>query len=286
MYVMTWQLLVIISILFFSFSTILQKILLRNDKTDPMAFSIFFQLFVGIIIGMFGFVTLGLSFPNVIPLFFNLIIMIIVYALGNIFLFKALQKIDVSEFTVIFSGRTVCTIIASSLLLKEGLNFHQYIGMILILISIIFVTVRTFSFGFSKQEFYALASAVCFGLATTNDRFLLGHFQLYTYVAMAFIIPALCTIPIYPSSISHMSIFLKSKFLIRMFVLCFLYAISAICFFSALQIGNNSSQIASINQVTVIFTVLLSIFILKERENIFKKMIGAVLSFIGIILLG
>lgn len=283
---MTWQVLIGISVLCFAFSTILQKILLRNEKTDPMAFSIVFQLITGIFIGLFGWITIGFKLPDLSPLILNLALMTLLYALGNVFLFKSLQKIDASVFAVIFSGRALFTILASSILLKEGLSLNQFAGTVLILASIVLVTLKSTKLTFSRYELFALLAAVCFGLETTNDRMLLGRFEIYSYVFLAFVIPSLFTVPLYPRSILKMGEFLRVPLALKMSLLCIIYATSAITFFTALQIGNNSSQIASINLTAVIVTVLLSVVILKEREIILRKIAGAILSFFGILLLG
>lgn len=283
---MSWQVLIAISITFYSVSTLLQKIILRHEKTDAMAFSIFFQLLVGVIIGAFGFVTTDMSLPNLFAYLPNLLIMTILYTGGNIFLFKSLQKIDASIFTVIFSARNLFTIFASTIFLNEGLNFHQFWGMGLILVAIILISLKSTKLTFSRAEFFALLAALGFGLALTNDRILLSHFNLYPYVFLAFVIPALVTIPLYPKSAAQMGVFLKAPFVAKIFLLCVLYAVSAITFFQALQIGSNSSQIVSVNQVNVVLTVILSAVILKERTDLVKKVFASILSFAGLILLG
>ena len=72
--------------------------------------------------------------------------------------------------------------------------------------------------------------------------------------------------------------------MIKMLLLCVLYATQAILFFAALQMSKNSSRIASINLVSVIVTVLMAIAFLKEKGDLAQKLLGAVSSFIGLIL--
>jgi len=45
-----------------------------------------------------------------------------------------------------------------------------------------------------------------------------------------------------------------------------------------------ASQIAAINQAQVIITVLLAVLLLKEKDNLLRKLIAAVLVTIGVIL--
>lgn len=69
-----------------------------------------------------------------------------------------------------------------------------------------------------------------------------------------------------------------------MAVLSLVFTVSAICLFAALQSSPNSSQIATINLLNIVLIVVLSIIFLKERDNIPKKLLGAVSSLVGLIL--
>lgn len=161
----------------------------------------------------------------------------------------------------------------------------QFIGAGLLLSGVLLVTIKAFKINFNKGELFALLAAVFFGFATTNDRFILKSFNLYPYVALAFIVPPIFMAIAYPKSISKMKVFLEKKILIKMILLCVIYAISSVTFFAALQSSSNSSQITTVNLTSVILTVILSIIFLKERDFLVRKILGAILSFAGLILL-
>lgn len=280
----SWFLLIVISVFLFAVSTILQRLLLKDDKSDPVAYSIIFQIIVGLIIGVFGFLFGSMNFSNIKPVFFNILLMTLLYILANVFTFKALKKIEASEYTIIFSSRVLFTIIASSIFLREKLTFQQFGGAMLILVAIFLATYNKTKIRFGKGELLALLGAMSIGFETTNDRMILSSMKLYPFVTIAFIVPAIVMLFIFPKSLPKMKIFLDKKLLSRMLTFSFLYAISSITFFAALQIGNNSSQIAVINQTSTIVIVLLGIIFLKERFNIINKLLAAVLSVIGVIL--
>ncbi len=282
---MNWQILIIVSVIFASLSTILQRILLKNDKSDPVAYSIFFQLLVGMFIGSVGFFTGQMNMPrNLLFIVPNLILMTLLYGVGNVFLFKALKQINASIFTVVFSSRALFTVIASTIFLSETLLIKQFFGVFLILAGIVLVSSKATKFNFGKGEIFAILAALCFGFANTNDRFLLKTLDVYPYVFLVFIVPALFILGINLNVISKIKVFTEKIILSKMIFLCVFYALSAITFFYALRIGNNSSQIATINLTSVILTVLLSVLILREREDFLKKIIAALLSFVGLIL--
>lgn len=78
--------------------------------------------------------------------------------------------------------------------------------------------------------------------------------------------------------------FLTKKIIWKLLLLCVIYAAGSLMFFVALQKAPNSSQVATINLTSVVVIVLLAIIFLKERAEWPKKVIGAVLSFIGLLL--
>lgn len=157
-------------------------------------------------------------------------------------------------------------------------------GTLLIILGVVLVTLKSAKVSFSRNEIYALLAGVCFGFANTNDRILLKTLNLYPFVFLAFVLPAVIVAIVKPNAARKMTAFLGKTLLTRMVVLCVVYAASAITFFAALQASPNSSQVASINLTNVILTVLLSIVFLRERTNIPKKLTGAVASFVGLIL--
>ncbi len=282
---MSWQVLSFISLISYALAILTQRVLMKNEKSDSYAYSIVFQLTTGAIIGIFGFFTAKMSFSNLQPVLLNLIITTVLWGLANIFIFSALKLIEASEFTIIFSSRILITIIASTLLLKEGLNLFQFLGVFLILSAVILVTYKSKKFSLKKGAIYALLGAVCFGLGNTNDRIALKHMELYSYVTLSFILPTLFTIIISPKSVLKIKQFLKITTLSKMLFMCILYSVSSIAFFSALQTNSNSSQTTSVSLLSVIFIVILSAIFLKERDHLTRKIIGAILSILGGIIL-
>ena len=281
---MSWQILLAISVVTYSISVLLQKILLKNDKSDPIAYSIVFQLLTGIIIGIYAIFN-GFSTPNLLPLIPNLIIMIILYGAGNVFIFSALKIVDASEFTIIFTLRSLCTIIGAIIFLNEGFSIIQLIGTILIISSIVLISWKKQKFSFSKGFIFSILAALSFGFGFTNDAFIINNFDVPSYLTIAFIIPSLGVWAVYPKSTVKMKPLFEKRTLYKLLSLTVIYAISAITIFLAYQVGKNSAQIAPLNQTSTIFTVILSIIFLKERSDLWKKLFAVVISFIGVILI-
>ncbi len=281
---MSWQILVTISVLTYSISVILQRLLLKNNKVDSVAFSIVFQLFTGVLILGYALVR-GFSTPDLFPLLPNLILMVILYGLGNVLIFKALKAVEASEFTIVFATRSLWTILAAIIFLGEVFSTKQLLGTGLILSSVALVSWQK-GLKLNSGILISALAALCFGLAFANDAFVIRNFDVPSYLAMAFILPALAVWIVTPSSASKIRSMLTKDFLSKLGLLGILYAVSAITIFLAYQVGRNAAQIAPLNQTATIVTVVLAIVFLKEKAQLARKIIGAVLSFIGVVLVG
>lgn len=282
---MSWQLLIGISVLLYAISVILQRILLKNDKSDPISFSIFFQIGVAIVIGILVLIMQGrIPLPSLNGIGWSVLAMTVSYALANIFIFKSLKVTEASRFTVIFASKTLFAILASTLFFGEGLTSTKWLGAILIIVGVIAVSIKDTKLNLNKGDLYALIAAVLFGLANTNDRFLVRYFDPYSYVVLGFLLPGLLIGVIYPNKLSLIKVYLEKTVIYKMILLCLLYGLAAVAFFASLQNAPNSSEIFSVNAFGAIITVLLSIIFLKERDYLVRKIIGAIISLSGLLL--
>jgi drug/metabolite transporter (DMT)-like permease len=281
---MSWQILLTISIFTGAFAAILQKLLVKNEDSDPIASSIVFQVVTGVVIGVFAF-TQGFKSFDIKPILFNLIAMAFLYGIGNAFLFQAFKYSEASKVSVLFASRALWSIIAAIFFLSEVFNATQAFGTLLIISSIVIISGSSLKFKFDRGEISALLAAISFGLAFVNDAFIVRNLDVPTYLTLAFIIPGLLVGLLFPKSLKNIPQFLKPAKLARLILLGIIYGISAITIFLAYQKGNNAAQIAPLQQTTTILTVILAIIFLRESSNILKKIAAAVISAIGIILL-
>lgn len=282
---MSWQLLVAISVITFSFSTILQKILLKDNKSDPVAYSIVFQILVGLLIFVYA-VSRGFRIPDFTNLYLNVILLIILYGVANAYIFKALKYSEASEFTVLFATRTLWTILGAIIFLKEKVNINIIIGAVFIFISILLISWKKHKIKINKGQFYSIIAAVFFGLAFVNDAYILRNkIDVPSYLAIGFILPALAMWLVNIKLTVKMKPLFEPKTLVRLFILAVIYSISAITIFIAYQLGKNAAQIAPLNQTSTILTGILGILILKETAGVYKKIIASIIAFIGVVLI-
>src|SRR5579859_2643586 len=171
--VLSWQFLIFVTVILFSIVTLLQRVLLKKEHSNPKAFAIFFQVLTGLIIGGFGVAVHSSALPNMGPIIWNFLLMVVLYSASSILNYTALKNIEVSSYTIIYSLRGVFAVITSTLFLHESLSLQQTIGAVLILISIVLTNMRGAKLHFRKHELFVLIAAFLVGVATTNDRYLL-----------------------------------------------------------------------------------------------------------------
>lgn len=282
---MSWQVLISINILLYSVVVLLQRTILKEKEIQPIAYTIFFGLLTGFFVAVAGFIFADMRLPNLRPLVFNLLLTTLFYGFGNLFIYKSLKLTEASKFTIIFTSRSFFTVVSASLFLREFLTVGQLIGAVLIFLAVVLVNLKKMRFSLRAGELFGFLAAVGYGFAATNDRFLFQFLPVFPYLSLAFIVPAMILSLIFRAELRDIKFFLKSRVLAKIVLISLLYTLGASAFYGALQMGENVSQIASINMVSVITTVVLAAIFLKERGNLAKKILAAGLSFFGALLL-
>jgi len=280
---MPWYFFLSIAIMAVAVSTIISRTIVAGKDSDPISFAIFFQAVAGVAVALFA-IFKGVDFSGYDLIWPNLILMTFLYAYFNIFKFKALKEDDASKFAVIFQFNTLIPVIMAILILGERVSVWQGFGVALILAGVILVTGKI-DFKKEKGEVYSVIAAILFGSAVANDFFIVKNVSVDTYVALSFLSPALILSLIYPDSVKRIKQFTTVKSLRPSLIAGALFGLAAISVYTAFKIGNNAAQISPLFQIATIVTVILGIIFLKEKENLLKKLLGAALSFIGVILI-
>lgn len=177
------------------------------------------------------------------------------------------------------------TILTVALILQEKMNWVQIGGTALIFVGIICASWEAKRLSLQKGDYLALAAALVFGLANANDRFILQQLPVYSYLVLAFLLPALVIILWKPQELRYLQTFLQPPLFAKMLLLNIFWAISAATFFAALSIAPNAAQVVMAGLTSVIVITGLSVVFLKERNHLWQKIIGAVVGFVGLMLL-
>jgi drug/metabolite transporter (DMT)-like permease len=283
---MLWQVLLGISIITYSVSMILQRMLIKNNK-DPMAFAILFQFCTAILIGIVA-VVMGFQIPNIIPLLPNFILTIVIYTLANICLFQSLSRIEASQFTILFVTRGIWTILTATIFLHESFSLIRIIGTGFILLSVFFVSYSKKGFVFNTGSLYALGAGFLFGIGYVNDAYIVKFFSSpITYSFLDFLLPAIVLWGLYYRSVRRqIKMLTKPVTLLKLSILCVIYSVFGITILLSYKYGGEASVIGAVSQSTTVVIVLLAIVFLGEKNQLLKKIVSSLLAFIGVLFLG
>lgn len=281
---MSWLTLTVLSIVIASIANILQRVLMRDDKSNPYSYAIIFHLLLGVLVLVFGLMR-GTNFSLLSGNIYMLLLASALWGACQVFLFKALQLLEVSEVTVISDLRVIVTIIASVIFLGEEFTGWNIVGAILVVTaSLLVVDVRK-GFKFNKGVWYTLAMALFAGLAIVADSANVQQYDVLAYSTFSNFLSGFFILAFYPKALKQWRHFVQSRFLVKMVPLAVFSATQGVLYLFALTYGGNTAQVGTIRQSSIILNVLLAIIFLNERGKIWHKLVAAVLVTAGVFLL-
>lgn len=280
---MYWILFLSLGIFSNSLSNLFQRMLASEEDSNPIAYTIIYQVLTALILCIVVFIH-GFHIPNLMPLIIPLAILTIFDSAMNVCMFQSLKYIDASEFTILFSSRSVFAIITAIIFLHEKFSIIQAMGTILIIGSIILVSWKKEKIKFSKGEILAVIAATAWGLKFINEAYIITRMDVLTFSFLDYLLPALTIWAVFPKATKSMRKVLNRKSTFNMLILCFTSAITTLGLFFAYQYGRNAAQISSLSQIATIVTVLLAIIFLRETIGLKKKILAGIICFIGVLL--
>lgn len=281
---MDWIVFSIGSVLLFSLSSILRRVIMKDDKTDAIASSIVFQFLGAILIGIFAF-SQGFVIPPLSGYYINYFLVGFLWGLATFFQFKAYHYLEASEAIIISTLEAVVIIVAARIFLGEVFTLPMVIGTLLVLAGVIIVSKTKQKMQFNRGIFYALGFCIFAGFGAVNDTFMVKSVDAMSYLAIGFLLPALFLMVIQPKAVLKIKELLPLQSLTKIILLTFFYSLGAILFVFAILHGAQVSQLGVINNSTVIITVILATIFLGERDHLLRKIVSTILVFAGVLLL-
>lgn len=279
---MHWIALTIISAFAGSVTKVLQRKLISNQDHNPAALAFIFQLLVA---GLFLIYALFLGvfeLPKLTHVWLPVLCMALLYGVGNIYTFKAFQKAEAAEVAVIFSSSSIWSALTAVFLLHETISLVQWAGIALITLGVTVVSFRRTNWRLNQGHWYALIAALCFGIAFTNDAFIIGSYtDVASYMVLAFGLPSFVVLMLQPKAIPAVPKFFKPDLALKLLLCAVFYALSALTIFTAYKQGGPASIISPLHQISLLFTVSLSFMFLREKDHLAQKIIGAVIVCMG-----
>ena len=282
---MSWQILLIISIIFLSFNGLFHKSLLKNDKSDPRAQAIVFLGLGGFISILIALLRGKLQLEFSPSLIINFSVLATFATIAYVLKYRGFQLITASEVVIFSTTSKFWNVVGASIFLHETITIQKIFGTIIILVGIAVTMYIDKKIKLNKGIFFVLLGAAFFGLTDINGYYILQTMDASSYQIYFYLLPVFALLLIQPSSIRKLSYYFKLDRAIKVTALAIFDTLGMLALFFAYQAGGKASVIGPLSATKVILTVVLAIIFLKERDNITKKMIGAMITVIGVVLL-
>lgn len=222
--------------------------------------------------------------PTDINVYIMLGLSIIFYAISDRLNTTVRSGIEASTFSMLKQLSTTFMIFAGLLFFKEEFVLTKFIGAMLIICSNVLIFYKKGKFEFNKYILLAILSNLAFTVALFLDVNISDNFNLPIYVAITLIVPALLIMLVERIKLSEVKEELINGNKKAIIVTAVSWAIMIVAQLRAYQLGS-VTIVAPLCALTVILNVIVSYVFLKERENLLKKIIAAILIIISVILI-
>ena len=281
-----WFFAAIFGSILFSFVGIFQKWGIAEDEAGPVAYSILLQFAAGLVALPFAIFEIK-NLPINIHAWIIILVSGVVCAGANVFYLYALKQTEVSQINIISSTTSLWVLIGGIIFYGESFSPKKIISVLLIVFAIIIVYWGKNSFrGFGMPQIFTLIFAAAFGITELLDKYLLNYFSIASYLLLIFWIPSILTAIVRPSAVKSIIQVLKlNKKVIFVLISAVFVSLSNFLMFYSLKLGGEVSIVAPIWNSSTVLAVLFSIVFLKERELMKRKVIAAVIAFVGVLLI-
>lgn len=282
---MSWQLLTALSVLLFSVNGLLHRVLMKDSKSDPHAQAFMFTCLVGLFGYFIAIYNGGIKSYITIPQLPSFLLMAALITIGSVYAFKGFKYIEASEHTILLTSSKLWSLIGTVLLLGEAITTRKFGGALLILAGVIIAEWRKQKFKFNVGAVYVLVAALSYGGGEVLSFLTLRNFDSAAFLIYGSILSAIMLAVTRPSLFSHLSFYAKPKNLANIIIVSINDTLATLFLFNAYQIGRNALQIGPIMATQAIVTVILAYILLREKDYMLQKIVGAMMAAGGILLI-
>ncbi|MFH0942873.1 MAG: DMT family transporter [Candidatus Beckwithbacteria bacterium] len=283
---MPWYFFALVCVCGVSIATLLERLLMREEASNPVTYAIVFQFMVGIISLIFTLLLNKFVFPPDFKLWPRFLASSFLWAGMTVFNFKAIKSLSAGEITILGSSGTIISIILGVVFLGEALKISVILGTLLIFVAILIINSEKLSFNSRKGVLFALLSAACGGIAVANDAVILKSYEAFSYMAIISLLPGFVLLSLFPKYLLHCKQLIDFRRMKIMSIFCMFYSIQGIAYYLAFQKGAPVSQLSPLVRSSIVLTVILGAIFLKEKQGLVKNLIAGIIVTIGVILVG
>jgi len=279
---MEWVIFVVLYLLFYTVFNQSYKIATKNLKS-PGALTILLQL-IASIASLLLIPFFEIKFPIDIKVYLFLGLSIIFYTLNDRLNTTVRSGLEVSTVSIINQLSTVFMTFAGIFFFKEPFIIQKVIGALLIVFSNILIFYKKGSGKPNKYVVLGLLANICFTIAIFLDVNISNQFNLPIYIALTLGIPAILIFVFERIKFTEIKEEFKTGDKKIIFITAITWSLAILAQLIAYQLGN-VSIVAPLCALSVILNVIVGYVALKERDDMKKKIIAAVLIILGIILI-
>lgn len=195
------------------------------------------------------------------------------------------KNLEASRSTVLSQLAPLITSIGAVVILGEHLTPVKSFGTVLIVGGNFVAAYRHGGALKRRTVFFALGAAMALGGVYIADKFASAHYPIGFYMILSYFLPALYLLLfVMPREKTHQLTSTFRQMTWKLPVLAFTGILGYYLLLKTFRLAEASSVIPIVYSSTILTTIG-GIVLLKERNNIIQKLIGAAIVFIGVIIL-
>ncbi|OGK12185.1 hypothetical protein A3C98_04390 [Candidatus Roizmanbacteria bacterium RIFCSPHIGHO2_02_FULL_37_15] len=279
---MSWFSYAILATFCFTSYDLISRIL-SLKSINPRVFSVIFCTLVSLFaIVLFFFAP---TYPEKMNRFIFIlgIVGLLIWAIFGRLEYYVHKMVEASTLTIVIRLAYVITFLGSLILLNEHITLKKILAVIVIFIANILIIKPTGRKKLDTGIFYALLLAFFLGIGWMIDKIVSNHWGVSFYVILSFLSPAVLNALIPPIK--------KKEFISEIrntswhiILLALLNTLGYYFLLKAFALGE-ASRVILVTSMAQIMTIVLGIWLLKERDNALRKILAGLLAFGGILLL-
>lgn len=225
-----------------------------------------------------------IKFPTDVRIYILLGLSIIFYAIVDRMNTTVRSGIEASTYSIIHQLSTVFMIFAGLMFFKEPFIINKFIGALLIVFSNVLIFYKKGEGKPNKYIILGIIANLLFTVALFLDVNISDNFNLPFYVMMTLGIPSILIFIFERIKFSDIKKEFENGDKKAILITSLTWSLSIVSQLRAYQLGN-ASVVAPLCALTVILNVIMGYFLLKERDELPKKIIAACIIVLGIILI-
>jgi len=184
----------------------------------------------------------------------------------------------------LLTGR-LWNVIGAYFFLHEVVTLKMIFGAIIILSGVAITLFDKRKFKINKGIAFALIAAFLYGMVDIDGYYILRTYDATNFLIYSEFLPIIAIVLLQPKIIKRLQYYFQKDKAVALLLLCSFDVFGTLALYLAYQVGRNASIISPLSATRVLVTTILAIVILKEKNNIVNKIIGAIITVIGVILL-